>query len=68
MGNEKKIKGYKGFNPDMTCRDFQYEVGKEYETGEAKICEAGFHFCENPFDVWSYYPPCDRKGQLNRFA
>ena len=68
MENEKKIKGYKGFNPDMTCRDFKYEVGKEYETDEAKTCEAGFHFCENPFDVWDYYPPCDEKGLLNRFC
>ena len=68
MENEKKIKGYKGFNPDLTCRDFQYEVGKEYETDKAKTCEAGFHFCENPFDVWDYYPPCDEKGQLNRFC
>ena len=63
-----KIKGYKGFNSDLTCRDFQYEVGKEYETNEAKVCETGFHFCENPFDVWGYYPPCDEKGQLNRFC
>ena len=68
MNNEKKIKGYKGFNPDLTCRDFQYEVGKEYETDEAKVCETGFHFCENPFDVWGYYPPCNAKGQLNRFC
>ena len=68
MGKEKKIKGYKGFNPDLTCRDFQYEVGKEYEADEAKACEAGFHFCENPFDVWGYYPPCNEKGQLNRFC
>ena len=56
MGKEKKIKGYKGFNSDMTCRDFQYEVGKEYQTDKAKTCETGFHFCENPFDVWGYYP------------
>lgn len=68
MGKDKKIKGYKGFNPDMTCRDFKYEVGKEYQTDEAKVCETGFHFCENPFDVWGYYPPCDEKGQLNRFC
>ena len=68
MGNEKKIKGYKGFNPDMTCRDFKYEVGKEYETDKAKACEAGFHFCENPFDVWGYYPPCGEGGRLNRFC
>ena len=68
MENEKKIKGYKGFNPDMTCRDFKYEIGKEYETDKAKACEAGFHFCENPFDVWGYYPPCGEDGRLNRFC
>ena len=68
MDNGKKIKGYKGFNPDMTCRDFQYEVGKEYETDKAKACEAGFHFCKNPFDVWGYYPPCGEGGRLNRFC
>ena len=68
MEKEKKIKGYKGFNPDMTCRDFKYEIGKEYETDKAKTCETGFHFCENPFDVWDYYPPCNEKGQFNRFC
>ena len=62
------IKGYKGFNPDMTCRGFQYETGKEYDTDGAKACERGFHFCENPFDVWGYYPPCGEDGRLNRFC
>ena len=51
------IKAYKGFNKDMTCRDFQYEEGKEYETDKAKACERGFHACEYPLDVFSYYPP-----------
>ena len=51
------IKTYKGFNKDMTCRDFQYEEGKEYETEKAKACECGFHACEYPLDVFSYYPP-----------
>ncbi len=68
MDNEKKIKGYKGFNPDLTCRDFQYEVGKEYQTDKAKTCETGFHFCENPFDVLNYYSFCNERGQLNRFC
>ena len=51
------IKAYKGFNKDMTCRDFQYEEGKEYETDKAEACECGFHACEYPLDVFSYYPP-----------
>ena len=68
MGKDKKIKGYKGFYHDMTCRDFKYEVGKEYETDKAKTCETGFHFCENPFDVWGYYPPCGEDGRFNRFC
>ena len=67
MGKEKKIKGYKGFNPDLTCRGFQYEVGKEYEEKNAKSCNSGFHFCENPFDVFGYYAPCGENG-MNRFC
>ena len=54
----EKIKAYKGFNSDLTCRDFQYEVGKEYEQkGNIEACENGFHACENPMDVFGYYPP-----------
>ena len=54
----EKIKAYKGFNTDLTCRDFQYEVGKEYEQkGKMEACENGFHACENPMDVFGYYPP-----------
>ena len=65
--NSTKLKGYKGFNPDLTCRNFQYEVGKEYDTDKAVSCLTGFHFCENPFDVFNYYAPSDEKG-LNRFC
>ena len=46
---------YKGFNKDMTCRGFQFEEGKTYEEPEAKLCEKGFHACENPLDCWEYY-------------
>ena len=60
-------KCYKGFNPDMTCRDFQYEEGKEYETDEAKLCACGFHACEAPLDVFGYYPPVNDNGELNKF-
>ena len=52
------MKAYKGFDKDLKCRDFQYEIGKEYEEKEAKACEKGFHACTNPLNVLQYYPPC----------
>ena len=61
------MRGFKGFNPDMTCRGFQYEEGKTYETDEATLCEKGFHACLAPLDVFSYYTPCDKNGNLNKF-
>ena len=49
--------GYKAFNKDMKCRSFQYEIGKTYKLeGNKKMCESGFHFCENPMNVFNYYP------------
>ena len=53
------LKSYKGFNKDLKCKDFQYEVGKEYETDRAILCEKGFHACTDPLAVWDYYSPCD---------
>ena len=62
MGKEKTIKAYKGFNSDMTCRGFQYEVGKEYECeGVVELCSNGFHACENPLDVLDHYYDVDGK-------
>ena len=55
------MKGYKGFDKDLKCRNFQYEVGNEYEEKEAHLCINGFHACENPFDVFSYYPPSNSR-------
>ena len=54
---EEIIKSYKGFNKDMTCKDKQYEVGKNYEEDEAVACECGMHACEYPLDCFKYYPP-----------
>ena len=62
---EKKIIAYKGFDENLCCRGFQYEVGKEYEQeGEIKCCSNGFHACTNPLDVLDYY---DADGK-NRFC
>ena len=58
------IKGFKGFNKDLQCRDKQYEIGAKYEEKRASICEAGMHFCENALDVFGYYPP----GADNRYT
>ena len=53
-----KIRGFKGFNSDMTCRGFKYEEGKDYEEqGYISACNKGFHFCLYPLDVFGYYPP-----------
>ena len=54
--SDKVITSYKGFDNNMQCRGFQYEVGKEYEMdGEIKCCNRGFHACKSPIEVWDYY-------------
>ena len=52
----KEVIAYKGMNSDMTCKGFQYEIGKSYKTDKAELCECGFHACLNPIDVLDYYP------------
>lgn len=59
------MKGFKGFDKDLKCRNLQYEVGKDAAVdGDIELCKRGIHFCENPHDIFSYYAP----GENNRFA
>ena len=54
--SENVIKSYKGFDKNMQCRGYQYEVGKEYDMdGEIKCCNRGFHACKSPLEVWDHY-------------
>ena len=62
------MKGYKGFNPNMTCRDKQYAENTVYEEDNAEICKSGMHFCKNPFEVLKYYPFVNDNAEINEFA
>jgi hypothetical protein len=56
------IKGYKGFNKDMTCSGKQYKENTTYEE------DGMMHFCENPYDVLDYYPLVNEDGDISDFA
>ena len=67
------LKAFKGFDKQLRCRDLQYEIGKEYITDGAKACVKGFHACEQPIEVFGYYPPgtsryceVEQSGELDR--
>ena len=68
------VVAYKGFDRNLQCRGFQYEIGKEFvHDGEVKACEGGFHACEHPLNVFGYYAPSESRfcvvelsGELSR--
>ena len=62
------MKGFKGFNKGLVCRDKQYEENKVFEEDTAKIYKSGMHFCKTPFDVLDYYPLFNDNGEPNEFA
>ncbi|MEB0949312.1 DUF7666 domain-containing protein [Citrobacter sedlakii] len=58
----KEIVTFKGFNKELKCRDFQFEIGKTFHhEGKVEACGSGFHACECPFDVFGYYSPADSR-------
>ncbi len=63
------ILAVKGFDANLSCRGHKFEIGKTYSVaGKIEACSNGWHACENPLDVWSYYPIVDDEGKLTRFA
>ena len=55
------MKAYKGFDKDLKCRGYQYEIGGEYTEDSAELCKRGFHACELPHDIFNYYAPAESR-------
>lgn len=63
------VVGYKAFKKDLICRNFKYKVGETFtESGGIKLCNKGFHFCQNPLDIFDYYDLVNDEGELTEFA
>ena len=65
---KENLKGYKGFNKGLVCRDKQYTENTVFEEAEAVVCIKGMHFCVNPFDVLDHYDLVNADGSFNEFA
>ena len=55
------MKAYKGFDKDLKCRGYQYQIGGEYTEDSAELCKRGFHACEFPRDIFNYYAPAESR-------
>ena len=62
------MRGFKGFNPGLICKDKQYAENSTFEEDTAEICRKGMHFCVNPLDVLDYYGFVNAEGEINEFA
>ena len=63
--NKDIVLAVKGFDQNLQCKGYQFVIGQTYEhNGKVVACESGFHACENPLDVWSYYGPCESRFAL----
>ena len=57
MSKSKECNGWKCFDKDLKCRDFQFEIGKEYtQDGKIELCRNGFHFHSKSSNLFEYYP------------
>lgn len=66
MKTENEVVAFKGFDSNMSCRGFKYEIGKSYShDGKVEKCGSGFHACEFPLDVFNFYPPSSRFAKVS---